>query len=216
MAAAGPSIRNRIAFVSAYAPYASMWTLVPDVASASRTLGDAREPWVVDPLTWRVYVRSLTEALPPEEAQCLREAFAVQRHRGTLDPAALSAVGRAVLRLLAATDPVAAEAALRRLPPAFRARLAALSPESYVGQIEAPLIVLLHDRYDPVIPVGESRRLSAALSRRPGVRYTELGFRHLDPTRLSPRRLARELPRLYLALYPLFHRAMAEKEEVHP
>ena len=222
LAAADPRIRGRLAFVSAYAPYASMWTLVPDVASATRSLGDAREPWAVDPLTWRVYVRSLTDALPPGEAQRLRDAFGAQRQQeapapvgirsppgSRPDPGGLSAQGRAVLRLLAATDSGGAEAALRLLPPAVRARLAAVSPLGSVHEVEAPLIVLLHDRYDPVIPVGESRRLAAALAGRAGVRYTELGFRHLDPTRLSPFRLARELPRLYLALHPLFHRAMA-------
>jgi dienelactone hydrolase len=221
LASADSRIRGRLAFVSAYAPYASMWTLVPDVASATRSLGDAREPWAVDPLTWRVYVRSLTDALPPDEAQRLRDAFGAQRQREAPvpvgnrspleshpDPGELSADGRAVLRLLAATDADSAEAALRMLPPAVQTRLTAMSPLGSVHQIEAPLIVLLHDRYDPVVPVGESRRLAAALSGRAGVRYTELGFRHLDPTRLSPLRLARELPRLYLAMYPLFHSAM--------
>jgi hypothetical protein len=107
-----------------------------------------------------------------------------------------------------AAGPAGAETALRLLPPSFQARLDALSPLGRVREIEAPLIVLLHDRYDPVIPVGESRRLWAALSGRAGARYTELGFRHLDPTRLPALRLVRELPRFYGALYPLFRQAM--------
>jgi dienelactone hydrolase len=222
LAAASPRIRGRLAFVSAYAPYASMWTLLRDVASASRTLGDRREPWQVDPLTWRVCVRSLTAALPAGEAQRLRNAFEDHPNRdaaqvGTvraptralLDPAGMTEGGRAVLRLLTAADPDGAEAALRLLPPAVQARLTAMSPLGFVDEIEAPLIVLLHDRYDPVIPVGESRRLWAALSGRAGARYTELGFRHLDPTRLSPLRLARELPRFYGAMLPIFRREVA-------
>ena len=36
MAAASPLVRGRAAFVLAYAPYSSMWTLARDVASASR------------------------------------------------------------------------------------------------------------------------------------------------------------------------------------
>ena len=47
MAAASPRIRSRLAFVSAYAPYASMWTLLRDVASASRTLGDRTQTFQV-------------------------------------------------------------------------------------------------------------------------------------------------------------------------
>ena len=50
-----------------------------------------------------------------------------------------------------------------------------------------------HDRADHVIPVGESRRLWAAMSGRPGARYTEMGLRHLripsgwSPLRANPR-----------------------------
>ena len=181
-----------------------------------------REPWRVDPLTWRTYVRTLTDPLDPREAERLRDAFedrgtgdasdsALVRSgmRGHRDPGELSEDGRAVFRLLTATDPDGAEAALRLRPPSFQARLTAMSPASYLDDIEAPLIVLLHDRYDAVIPVGESRRLGSALSGRAGARYTELGLRHLDPTRLSPLRLARELPRFYRAMYPLFRQAMA-------
>lgn len=222
MAAAGPCIRNRIAFISAYAPYASMWTLVRDIASATRTLDDTREHWQVDPLTWKTYVRTLTCMLQPCEAQRLRDAFEDQiawnasktviirsPHRGHLDPRELSAEGQAVFRLLHATERDDVETALRQLPPDFQARLTALSPLEYLNGIAAPIIVLLHDRYDSVIPVGESRQLWSALSGRSGTGYTEMGFRHLRPTGLSPLRLVREISRFYRAMYPIFRRAMA-------
>jgi len=72
--------------------------------------------------------------------------------------------------------------------------------------------VLLHDRDDPVIPVGESRRLRDALAARGRVRYTEFTvFRHLDPTKSKPPpvALARELIRFARAIYPLFQPAAA-------
>ncbi|HEU5317674.1 MAG TPA: hypothetical protein VFX49_16295, partial [Chloroflexota bacterium] len=125
-----------------------------------------------------------------------------------LDPAGLSTEGRAVYRLLTAADRESAESALDQLPAGFQERLAAMSPLARAREIHAPLIHVMHDRYDPVIPVGESRRLVAALSGRPGVRYTELRFRHLDPTTLSPMRLVRELPRAYGAMFPIFRCAM--------
>ncbi len=225
MAAANPRIRDRLAFVSAYAPYSSMWTLARDIASATRTLddqGDHREPWQVDPITWKTYVRTVTDWLQPREAQRLRDALqerigwdasqsVIVRSpmRGQVETAELSEEGRAVFRLLSAVDRDGAEAALRLLPPSFQARLTAMSPAGYVRDIHAPLIHLMHDRYDPVIPVGESRRLVSALSGRAGVHYTELGFRHLDPTKLSPIRLARALPRFYFAMFPIFRQAMA-------
>jgi len=81
----------------------------------------------------------------------------------------------------------------------------------YLKDIHAPLMVLLHDRGDPVIPVGESRRLQSALSGRAGVHYTELLFQHLDPTkrRLPLFRLVRQLGKFFLSMYPVFRQAVA-------
>jgi len=69
---------------------------------------------------------------------------------------------------------------LHSLPPAIRQRLSAMSPINYVSEIRAPLIVLLHDRDDPVIPASESRCLRDALAAHGGVHYTEFTvFKHL-------------------------------------
>jgi hypothetical protein len=207
MAAADPRIRDRVAFVAAYAPFASMWTLARDIASASRPGAAGRESWPVDQLTRKVYVRSLTDQLEPREAALLREVCA--ERAGRVDPAALSAEGRAVYPLLTALTADEAEVALRHLPPALQARLTAMSPEVYLAQVRAPLLVLLHDRGDVVIPVSESRRLRSALAGRSGVWYTELGFRHLNPGGMAPLHLAREIGKFYRAIYPLFRRAVA-------
>lgn len=59
--------------------------------------------------------------------------------------------------------------------------------------------------------VGVLRALvlfACPLSGRAGVHYTELQFQHLDPTKLPPVRLVRELGKFYLSVYPLFRRAM--------
>ena len=73
--------------------------------------------------------------------------------------------------------------------------------------------MLLHDRDDVVVPVGESRRLRKALAaQRGGVRSTEFTvFKRLDPTKGTPPplALARELVRFAIAIYPLFRRAVA-------
>jgi hypothetical protein len=221
MAAARPSIRDRVKFVFAYAPYSSMRTLAVDIASGTRTLGDVREKWDVDPLTWQTYVRSVTAWLRPEEAKRLRDAFEarirwnesktviVRSAAGDVDASTLSAEGRAALRLLTAgRDDV--ESALRELPPDAQDRLTRMSPVTYLDDIAAPRIMLLHDRFDHVIPVGESRRLWSALSQRPGVSYTEMGLQHLRmPQGLSPLRLMREIAKTYLAWYPLFRETTA-------
>jgi hypothetical protein len=221
MAAASPLIRDRVAFLAAYAPYSSMWTLARDIASATRSSGDGHEPWRVDPLTRKVFVYSLTALLESGEAERLRSTFAAER--GHLDGCGLSADGQAVYSLLTALDEDKAETALHRLPPIMQERLAALSPMNYLKDVRAPLIILLHDRGDQVIPVGESRRLCSALAGprdapkgspplgAAGVRYTEMQFQHLDPVKgkLPLFRLVWEFGKFFLAVYPMFRQAVA-------
>jgi dienelactone hydrolase len=209
MAAASPLIRDRVAFIGAYAPYSSMWTFARDIASATRSCGDGREPWRVDPLTRKVFVHSMTAVLEPGEAERVRSAFATER--GHLDGSMLSADGQAVYALLTAPAADEAETALHRLPPIMLERLDALSPLKYLQDIHAPLIVLLHDRGDQVVPVGESRRLRSALAGHAGVHYTEMLFGHLDPVKgkLPLFRLVWELGKFFLAVYPLFRQAVA-------
>ncbi|HEY6407501.1 MAG TPA: hypothetical protein VIY29_08545, partial [Ktedonobacteraceae bacterium] len=112
MAAASPLIRDRVAFLAAYAPYCSMWTFAEDIASATRSSGDGREPWQVDPLTRKVFVHSLIALLEPGEAEQFRSAFSnVGMH---LDGSMLSADGQAMYALLTAPDADEAETALHR------------------------------------------------------------------------------------------------------
>jgi hypothetical protein len=208
MAAASSLIRDRVGFIGAYAPYSSMWTFAQDVASATRSYEEGRERWQVDPLTRKVFVHSFTALLEPGEAERFRIAFA--NERGHLDGRDLSADGQAVYSLLTAQDADEAETALHHLPPIMQERLAALSPINYLKDIHAPLIVLLHDRGDQVIPVGESRRLLSALADHAGVHYTEMEFSHLDPVKgkLPFLRLVGELRKFFLAVYPLFRQAV--------
>ena len=209
MAAADPSIRDRVAFVAAFAPYASMRTLAQDIASATRLCGAGREPWLVDPLTRTVLVRSMTALLEPGDAAVLRTVCA---EPGGKTDQPLSEDGRAVYRLLTAVDVGTAEAALNQLPAAMQAHLQAMSPLTYLAEIHAPLLVFCHDRDDLVIPVGESQRLRVALGGRAGVKYTEFAmFEHMDPTkrRLSPVRLLQELGKFYRYVYPMFRQAVA-------
>ncbi len=209
MAAASPLIRDRVGFIGAYAPYSSMWTFARDIASATRSSGDGREPWQVDPLTRKVFVHSLTALLEPDEAEQLRSVFV--NENGHLDSHGLSADGRAVYALLTALNADEAETTLHRLSPVMLERLAALSPLNYLKDIQAPLIVLLHDRGDQVIPVSESRCLRSALAGHTGVHYTEMLFQHLDPVKgkLPLFRLMRELGKFFCAVYPLFRQAVA-------
>lgn len=208
MAAANPLIRDHVAFLSAYAPFSSMNTFARDIASATISHGEELELWRVDPLTSKVFAHSVTAMLETDEAEHLRSAF--MDRNTSVDSSALSADGRAVYSLLTALNQEEAEAALRHLPAAMRERLTAMSPIYYLESIHAPLIVLLHDRGDQVIPVGESQRLLAAFAGHTGVHYTEMQFQHLDPTKgkLPFFRLIKEFGKFLRAVYPLFWQAV--------
>jgi dienelactone hydrolase len=101
MAAANPAIRDRVAFVAAFAPYGSLFSLARDIASSTHMQGDERRPWQVDPLTRKVFVHSVTALLEPAEAEALREAF---DNADGVSHDALSAAGGAVNALLTARD----------------------------------------------------------------------------------------------------------------
>ncbi|HEU5288918.1 MAG TPA: hypothetical protein VFV20_10985 [Candidatus Limnocylindria bacterium] len=207
LAAARPRIRDRVAFVGAFAPFSSVSTLVRDIASGTTDDGVATS-WAVDQLTRQVFVRSVTCMLEPAESDALRTAYEQGR---PLDPPTLSVDARAVHALLFAGDRDAADDAMRGLPASLRERLDRMSPLEHVAELAAPLVMFGHDRDDHVIPVGESRRLAAALAGRPGVRYTEYAmFEHADPTKrkLSPLRLVVEVRKFYLSLYPMFRQAV--------
>ena len=189
-------------------------------ARAARSTANGSLGWSI-PLVWSTYVRSVTAWLEPDERARLREAFqdrftwdasrtvVIESPVTVLDPTGLSADGRAVDRVLTATDPRSVDVALEALPTPVRAAFEAMSPIACIDDVRAPLIVLIHDRHDHIIPVSESRQLWAALRGRPGASYTELEFRHMDPRKLSPLRLARELPKLFRAVYPIYRQTAA-------
>lgn len=209
MAAAHQAVRERIAFVAAFAPYGSLLTLARDIAGSTRMDGDQRVPWEVDPLTRKVFVHSVTARLEPAEAETLREAFD-RGDDGSIDH--LANDGEAVRALLAASDPTQADQALEALPREIRDGLAALSPVNYIRDIRARTIAISHDQDDQVIPVGESRQLKAALGGRSALHYSEFAmFQHADPTKrkLAPLQLLRQLSKFYLWLHAVFREAAA-------
>jgi hypothetical protein len=199
LASSQPAVRDRIAFVGSFAPYASMWTFARDIASSTTVRDGKRESWSVDPLTRDVFERSVLAALvPDEQAQILAAIQARDGDRAALE---LSADGQAAYRLLRASDEREAESALHSLSAPMQERLAALSPLTCVDEIHAPLIAFGHDRDDGVIPVSESHQPREALTGRTGVRYTEFQlFQHATPRRLPPPARARARSVLSLRL----------------
>ena len=93
----------------------------------------------------------------------------------------LSQRGRIVVRLLDGVTPQEAVELYEALPPDFRKGLAVISPSNHIEEMPARILVM-HDRYDRHVPVGESRRLVEAVGDRDDFRYTEfLTFNHTIP-----------------------------------
>ena len=207
LAATQPSIRDRVAFVVAFAPYASLETFVGAIASRTRAADGGRRAWPLDPLTWAVYVRTLTSTLGPDEAELLRAEFASpDRTAGAAPPTGLGNDALAVRHLLAPLPYEETAAATAALPAELVQRLREMSPLAFLDDLRAPLVVVGHDRDDFVIPVDESRLLRDSLAHRPGFHYTEFGlFEHADPTkrRLAPHRLLFELGRFARYVHPV-------------
>jgi hypothetical protein len=179
-----------------------------DIASATRERDRGREHWIVDPLTRKVFVRSLTAGLPPAEARSLHEAF--ETGPEGVAPGGLSPEALVIARVLEAGTLRDAAAALDALPEDAQARLTALSPLSVLDDVRAPVIALAHDRNDVVIPVSESRRLRDALAGRAGARYTEFDFfQHVAPRLLPPLPLVREIAKFVRFTHPLFRVAVS-------
>ncbi len=208
LGAAHPAIRERVAFVAAWAPYGSMRTLARDIASGTTLVDGTIARWEVDQLTRKVFARSMTGILSPGEAERVRAAAAEPEPR--IDTGDLSPLGQQVAGLIAGTDRDQAERLVAALPLDVLARLDAISPALQVDAIRAPLIVHAHDRGDRVIPIAESRLLQEAFDQRPGVRYTEFRmFQHLDPTKvkLAPVAKTRELAKFVGSVYPVFRQS---------
>ena len=187
VAAANPRIRDNVAFVNSFGGYYDAPDFFRQIASNSKfRAGQPPEPWAVDPLTRRVFVNELIEVVSdPAERQFLTRRF-VDNAAGDDDadaPAVWSDQGSLSRRILEGTTPEQASELFDQMPEAFRQGLAAISPSVHLSQVRAKLLIM-HDVGDPLIPVGESRRLVQALreSGRPAARYTETAiFDHVRP-----------------------------------
>ena len=159
VAAADPRIADDIAFVNSFGGYYDLAGLIAQIAAGRALDGATGTPWEVDELTRKVFTNTLLFEPSSHTRDALLEG--------------VGSIGQA-------------RGLYERLPAGFRSDVAAISPSQYVGHWSAGTVIrVMHDRGDAVIPVGESRRLVAALRyERPDVEfyYTETDiFRHVSP-----------------------------------
>ena len=208
VAAADVRIRERVHFVNAFGPYFDLKSLILQAASRSVHYEDQREPWEPDSVTLRVIANELIKTLDNStDADVLTRHFSRNASATESELAALSPAGRTVLALLNGVDTGEADALFSTLPSTFRYGLSGVSPVHHVENLRASLLVM-HDRFDNIVPVNESRRLVNAVEDELDVRYTEFqSFDHMRPGPGSlPTRLAQAF-RLYLHMYNIIRMA---------
>ena len=185
VAAADPRIAADIAFVNAFGGYYDTQDLLVQIAAGRAIYADGEAPWEVDKLTRRVYDNMLNGALDGlAHGESARACVNGSCHPLQPNAPAEAVAGRS---LLAGVDSIAeARRLYEQLPAEFRQRVDSISPSQYVGQWSGRTAMrVMHDRGDPLIPAGESRRLVNALQQqRPdiSVYYTETDiFSHVRP-----------------------------------
>ncbi len=204
VAAADPRISDDVSFSNAFEPYFDARDLLLQVATRSRMYQGELTPWDPDQLTTRVFANELIETLTEASDQRLLDRLLLQ---GEDVPAheidGLSAEGHRVLRLLQGTTMQEAEDLYQQLPAGFRRSMRDISPSAHIGNVQARLMVM-HDRYDRLVPAVESRRLVEALADRGDLHYTELvTFEHVRPGSGGIGQILKEGVKLYRHMYAI-------------
>ena len=183
VAAADARIRDDVSFINAFGPYYDAKDLLLQVASRYRLYQGQRDPWKPDSLTLRVLANELIETLAdPQERDVMHRLYVERQNVPLSELEGLSGPALRVRRLLDGTTPQEAQVLYGELPAEFRENMSRISPSTYVGDLEAR-VMILHDRDDRLVPAYESRRLAEALEQRGDFRYTEvLAFEHVRPT----------------------------------
>ena len=208
VAASDPRIRDRVHFVNVFGPFFDAESLLLQAASREVVYQGESASWEPDPLTLRVLASALIETLGDSlDADVLRRHYLEEDEATQVELAALSQSGSAVVRLLDGVGAQEAEKLYSNLPPSLHEDLAKISPSNHLGGLRARLLIM-HDRYDQLVPSAESRRLVEATRDRLDVRYTEfVAFDHILPSGGGPLTRLGQAVRLYRHMYDIIRMA---------
>lgn len=185
VAAADPRIADDIAFVNAFGGYYDTVDLLVQIAAGRAMEDGGARAWDVDRLTRRVYNNMLIDSIDHPAHQDV--ARGIVEGGGRAGDVAVPQSTEAAFALLAGVGYIGeARWWYGQLTEDFRAEVDSIAPSRRVGDWSANTAMrIMHDVGDPLIPVGESRRLVDALAeQRPDVEvyYTETDiFRHVRP-----------------------------------
>lgn len=179
VAATDPRIRNDVVFVNAFGPYFDAKDLFFQITSRSWIHKNHITLWEPDSLTIQVFANELIETLGDSpNADKLYSRYVKNQGIADADLKNLTYSENVVKRLIEGVTLDEAPKLYQSLPEHFRKDMRFISPSSHIGNLKAKTFVL-HDRYDKLVPVSESYKLTEALL---DDKFTELlSFQHVRP-----------------------------------
>ena len=177
-------IRDDIAFVNSFGGYFNAHELFLQIATRSIIDGNTQTECAVDLLTLRVFSNEIIGSLTDDsEKELLRGLY---EGRITTESSALPKLSPQAIKVKELIDGTSLESArqiMAELSGEVLIDLDQISPSNYVHNIKSEVLVI-HDVADLLIPVNESRKLSAAFIGNDKFHYTETDlFDHVRPTK---------------------------------
>lgn len=208
VAAADPSLANRLRLVESFGGYARLDDALLSVATHTLDDDGAVRTW--EPLddAQRHLASALIAGLRDDtEADLLRRRY-VAGEAVEIDPSLLSSEGGAIANLLSVRDRASGRRLLALLPPLTREDIVALSPLPVVSRLHTKLFVM-YDSHDPLLPYTGSQEICRA-ARMAGLQpyCSQFSiFQHVDPTRGgNPLVVSHDFVELYLHAFAILRR----------
>ncbi len=186
IAACQPEVRDKVRFVVSFGGYYDLKNVLSFIATGHFEFrGDRyfRKPQEYG--KWVFLANNLDWVESPEDRAVLRKILKLKLRDENAPIESflyqLGEEGRNVLNLLSHADPSQTESFIRKLPPAIRSYLAALSVAPVLKNLQAQLI-LAHGEDDDLVPFTETLKLAEAAPD-PGKVYLKIlkTFSHVDP-----------------------------------
>ncbi len=214
MAAADPSIRDRVKFLASFGGYYDPVNVIRFITTGYYEYGNEKGFHEPEPYgKWVFFKNNVDYVKDRRDREILRWMFEKEEKGATKEArsylAELSPQGRHLYDLLTNKDPARVDDLVKKIDPRVQEYLQRLSLAPVIPSLKAYLIVG-HGDTDPLIPYTESLRLADALPDKDRVHVAILKvFAHVDPARkrFSPKEfLTVYLPsmvRFYLLIYDL-------------
>ncbi|MCL5027135.1 MAG: hypothetical protein M1531_11700 [Chloroflexi bacterium] len=215
LAAEDPRINEGVALVISFGSYYSLTNMLRALTTETYFCQGEARPWAPEAHVELVMVRKVIEMQRnASDATLLQQIFTDDKLVGAGEPSLveqLSPSGRATYELLTNRDPYRVDELVEQLPDYAKEELAALSPETGLARLQAPLLIL-HGIADPTTPYCESQALAEAIRPRGKAQLILFWlFHHVNP--VFPPLTASNLLSLYVPdlakLYGILYQIMA-------